>query len=309
MYAATSSNPGLARLAQRQSGVVRRSQLRDVEASEMYVRHQIDQQRWTPLPRGLVLLQNAPPTRRQRMWIGLLDGGRTAALGSHTSLELHGFSCFAREAELIHVVTERGRRTAPMSDVIVHESRRLVRMPISVVDHLRCVDPVVSVIDAAAWQVHPRFAVSMVAAAVQQRFATVAQLDDALRIVGRVRHKNWMRLALLDIAGGAESLSEIDIARLCRDHRLRPPRRQQMRRDSSGRRRFLDCEWDTEWGITVLEIDGAHHMNAEHWSDDLKRERQIVIDGRRVLRCTAHEARAEQGQLSADLRRAGVPSI
>ena len=59
----------------------------------------------------------------------------------------------------------------------------------------------VSVIDAAAWQPWPRFAVTMLAAAVQQRLVTVDQLDEGLRIVGRVRHKQWMRLALRDIAG------------------------------------------------------------------------------------------------------------
>ena len=130
-----------------------------------------------------------------------------------------------------------------------------------------------------------------------------------LRIVGRVRHKHWMRLALLDIAGGAESLSEIDVAKLCRAHGLRPPDRQRIRRDRHGRRRYLDCEWDTEVGVIVLEIDGAHHMDVAHWEADMKRERQIVIGRRWVLRASSYEARAEQPELAADLRAAGVPSI
>lgn len=243
------------------------------------------------------------------MWIALLDGGPSAALGSHTSLELHGFRGFATEADLIHVVALRGRHTMPLDGVVVHESRRLLKMPVGVVAHLRCIDPVISVIDAAAWQPYPRFAVTMLAAAVQQKFATVSELDDGLRIVGRVRHKNWMRLALRDIAGGAESLGEIDIAKLCREHHLMQPDRQRLRRDTDGRRRYLDCEWETEVGITVLEVDGAHHMNAEQWTADLRRERRIVIDGRRVLRCSAHEARAERDALAADLRAAGIPSV
>ena len=109
--------------------------------------------------------------------------------------------------------------------------------------------------------------------------------------------------------GGAESLSEIDVAKLCRVFGLRPPDRQKMRRDSQGRKRYLDCEWDTEVGVIVLEIDGAHHMDVAHWQADMKRERQIVIGRRWVLRASSYEARAEQSQLAADLRAMGVPSI
>ena len=171
--AATSGHPGLIRLAARQAGVITRTQLRQVGVTEMFFEHQLAKQRWTAVEQGIVLLQNAPPTRRQSMWIALLDGGPSAALGSHTSLELHGFRGFATEADLIHVVALRGRHTMPLDGVVVHESRRLLKMPVGVVAHLRCIDPVISVIDAAAWQPYPRFAVTMLAAAVQQKFATV----------------------------------------------------------------------------------------------------------------------------------------
>ena len=54
----------------------------------------------------------------------------------------------------------------------------------------------------------------MVAAAVQQRVTTAAHLDAAMRTVGRIRHKAYLRLAIADVAAGAESLDEIDLAHL-----------------------------------------------------------------------------------------------
>lgn len=266
-------------------------------------------ERWQEAGRGLVLMQNGQPTRHQLMWIALLDGGRSAALGGHTSLELHGFRPFASEARMIHVVVPRGRRTSHLDGVRVHESRRLERMPISLIRHMPCVDAAVSVLDAASWQPFPRFAVTMLAAAVQQRLVTATDLEAGMEIVGRIRHKEHLRHALRDIETGAESLGELDIARICRVHRLRPPIRQRMRRDPNGQIRFLDCEWETEGGIVVLEIDGRQHMDAANWQADMRRERRIVIDGRRVLRATTYEVRAEPDLVAADLRAAGVPSI
>jgi hypothetical protein len=84
--------------------------------------------------------------------------------------------------------------------------------------------------------------------------------------------------------------------------------RQPQRRDSAGRLRFTDCEWDLGDGrVLVLEVDGAFHMEVEHWEDDIARHRGLVDPRRIVVRCTAREVRDEQERLGADLRRLGVP--
>lgn len=116
-------------------------------------------------------------------------------------------------------------------------------------------------------------------------------------------------LALGDIAGGAESFAEIDVGRICRDAGLPPPDRQVVRRDATGRRRYLDCEWHLPDGrIVVLEIDGSFHMRTEHWVRDMRRERSIVADGRIVLRCSSVEVRLDPQAIVFDLMRVGVPS-
>lgn len=117
-----------------------------------------------------------------------------------------------------------------------------------------------------------------------------------------------MRLVLDDIAGGAEALGEMDVARLCHQHGLMEPQRQVRRRDRSRRVRYLDCECTLPDGrIVVLEVDGSHHLSVEHWEADLQRERGVVLDHRMVLRASTQEVRLDGASLAADLAAAGVP--
>ena len=243
------------------------------------------------------------------MWIAVLDAG-ACALGSHTSLELVGFRSFAEEAELIHLVVPRGDKVTRFDGVVVHESRRLRAEEILFASGLPRTPTARSVLDAAAWQPFPRFAVTMVAAAVQQRVASAIQLEHALAGVGRIRHKQVLREAIQDAAGGAEALGEMDLVQLCRRFGIAEPHRQSRRRDASGRWRFNDAEWDLADGEhVVLEVDGLHHLDAAHWQADMVRERAIVIDGRRVLRASNFEVRHDPEPLVRDLSALGVPLL
>ena len=253
MFPGTDDHDQLSRQAVRQCGVLHRDQFRNLGVSRATVASQIAGRRWTGYGQNVVLLKNSPPTRTQLMWLAVLDAGEDAALGSHTALELAGFKGFAREAADIHLIVQRGARATPLLGVRVHESRRLNVEELVDIDGLRRTETARSVIDAAAWQPFPRFACLMVAAAVQQRVTTPASLDEAMRTVGRIRHKAYLRLALADVREGAQSLGELDLARLCRRFGLVRPRRQALRRDRSGRIRYLDAEWDLPSGeICVL---------------------------------------------------------
>ena len=102
--------------------------------------------------------------------------------------------------------------------------------------------------------------------------------------------------------GGATSLAELDINRMCRRFGLPTPARHVRRRDASGRRRFTDCEWVLPDGtVLVLEVDGAFHMDVEHWEDDIARQRGLSRPGRIVVRCTARELRDTPETVVRDL--------
>jgi hypothetical protein len=287
--------------------VVHRRQLLKAGLGPHVVDANLCAERWLTMGEGVVLLQNVPPDRRQLMWVAVLDAGE-CALGSHTSLELAGFRSFASEAEMIHLVVPRGNKVTRFDGVQVHESRRLHPEQTIFTEGLPRTPTARAVLDAAAWQPHPRFAATMVAAAIQQRLVTTAELDAMLRTVGRIRHKQYLREAVADATDGAQALGELDLARMCRQFRLLRPERQVPRRDSSGIWRYLDAEWHLADGdVVVLEVDGRFHMEASSWQADMRRERSIVVGRKFVLRATNFEVRHEPAAVVRDLRALGVP--
>jgi hypothetical protein len=303
----------LPRLLYTQAGVATLKQLTGAGLSPHHVAAQVDARRWRRFGEHCVVTHNFEPSRLQWMWVALLDHPGPVALAGLTALEVGGFRFFGRETELIHIVVPRGTTPHDLPAVQVHESRRFRDEDIELTHGLPHTPFPRSALDAGAWQPHPRYACGVLAAVVQQRLCTAAELGTALGNVGRVRHKSHMRLAVHDIAGGAEALSELDIAGLCRRYSLRPPDRQTIRRDRHGRRRYLDCEWRLDDGsVLVLEVDGSHHLEVAHWEADVKRERGVVVSGRAsgrtVLRATANEARHDQAELAADLVAMGVPA-
>jgi hypothetical protein len=202
----------------------------------------------------------------------------------------------------------RGAHYVRLPGVRVHESRRFGVEDIALASGVPRVPNARGAIDAGAWQRWPRFACAMMAAVVQQGLCTPAELEAELEVCGAIRHRRHMRLALLDVTDGARSLGELDIGRMCRRYGFVPPVRQRLRKDPAGRTRYLDCEWDLPNGeIVVLEVDGQHHMDVEHWTADIKRERKIVIGRRWVLRATTVEVRLDAAELAADLAAMGVP--
>jgi very-short-patch-repair endonuclease len=105
-----------------------------------------------------------------------------------------------------------------------------------------------------------------------------------------------------DLAGGAQTLSEIDLVKLCRRAGLPVPDLQERRRDRDGRRRYLDAYW-RDWGLHV-EVDGAHHMDVRHWEADLRRQNEVWIPGDRILRFSGHQVRRRSNGAVDQIRRA-----
>ncbi|WP_407316852.1 hypothetical protein UQW22_10465 [Isoptericola halotolerans] len=189
--------------------------------------------------------------------------------------------------------------------LVVHESRRLCEEHVTTRAGLPVHTIARAAVDAAAWQRSWRTAAGLMAAVVQQRLASTDELFGMLDAVGKVRHRRTMRLALADIAGGADSLAEIDFVRLCRDAGLPEPSRQSVRTDARGRRRFLDVEWRLGGGRRfVVEVDGVGHLERDRWYDDLLRDAEIGADAATVrIRLPAMAARHEPGRVVAIVRR------
>lgn len=88
-------------------------------------------------------------------------------------------------------------------------------------------------------------------------------------------------LLVRDIADGAQSLGELDLAAMCRRRGLPAPARQAVRRTPAGRI-YLDAAWDDP--PVSVEVDGAQHREGLQVSWDNLRQNEVVIEGGLVLR-------------------------
>lgn len=295
-------------LASEQAGLVSRRQLNALGVDRSRVRNQVAARRWVERSPTVIGTTTGPLSREQMRWLGVLHAGPRAVLGDLTAAEVAGLRHWHRDQVCVLVPHDLDLDDPP-DGIRVARTRRPIAMfrdPASSIPRWR-IEP--AVLHFAAYQRSRRTAQGVVAAAVQQRLTTPARL---LLTVEQMRPLRWARMfrqTIGDIAGGSHSVAELDVLRMCRSQALRPPDRQTHRPDpATGRPRYTDCEWDLGDGhVLVLEVDGAFHMDVEHWEDDIARQRGITDPHRIVVRCTAREVRDEQDRLGADLRRLGVP--
>lgn len=297
----------LSALAREQEGVVGRAQLRALGWTAAQIRNEIRTRRWTPLTASVIGLQNAPLTYAQRLWLGVLHGGPGSVLSHATGCQRHGLRGW--DADRIEMLTPRRGALAPLPGFWFRQTRR----PFDDWIHPSRTPPTLCIEVAALLAAErdpylPR-AIGRLAAIVQQRLSTAERLLSVSTEIPKLRHGRVLRRALGDIGGGAQSFAELKVGWLCRSAGLRPPDRQRVRPDATGRRRYLDCEWDLPDGrVLVLEVDGSFHFEAAHWSADMRRERDLIVAGCAILRCSSVELRLTPDDVIRDLRRMGVPA-
>jgi hypothetical protein len=231
------------------------------------LRWRVESGRWQRPCRGVVVAHSGPLGEGQILRVALLAAGRQSALGGLTAAWLDGFTGFGDKTPVsvrpVHVIVPAGfkpRVMPPAVNTVIHYSRTLADLDVHPLRQPRRTRIARSVIDAATWTPTDRGAMAVLAAGVQQRLVRV---EDRRRVAQRT--ETLKRRALIfsilgDIAGGAEALSELDFTRrVIRACRLPEPSRQVARRDSRGRRRWIDVMWD-ECKL-VVEIDGAQHVD------------------------------------------------
>jgi len=294
--------PGLEGLARRQGGALSRAQLRLFGVDERAVAHQLRGERWQAVGPNVVVTTTGPLSVEARRWVALLSAPEPRALAAWTALEVRGLRRWERDD--IHLVVPRGARPAPLPFVQVHESRRFTRDDVVPCAGLDTTSVTRSALDAAAWAASGREAGGVLAAVVQQRLTTAERLLVEVQRTRTVKHRREALLVLGDVAGGSQSMAEIDLVRLCRRHGLPLPERQVVRRDASGRRRYLDVTWTLASGRSVLlEVDGGLHAAFEQWADDGLRAMEVTRPGETVLRLSAHALRFAEARVVKALRR------
>lgn len=271
------------------------------------VRHLTSSGRWRSIGRGLLLAGPGRLDRDQQLWVAVLAAGRGAVLAGPTAVCEAGVRGARRDP--IHLLVPAQRMVSRLLPGLPIDmpAVRVHRTSVLPDGHLQRGRPprttlARAVIDAAAWATGDDEAVTVLAAACQQRKVTPAELHEVVSTLPRTRRRSLIRSTLDDVAGGAEALSEIDFVRLCRRFGLPEPDLQHRRRDATGRLRYLDAYW-RRWRLHV-EVDGAHHLDVRHWAADMQRQNDIWISGDRILRFPAHHIRAHPTRVATQLRTA-----
>lgn len=268
-----------------------------------HIRAQLRARRWRRWGYAIAL-HNGPLTREQEWFVARAHAGRRTLLTGFTSAQAQGLTGWERTA--VDVLVPRGVRQAqgcpvPLTLHRVREWSR-VRQPTarSPVHYL----PDALLVAAASFNT-ARPACGLLAAAVQQQRVSAPNLARAIERFPRVRHRPLLVAAISDIAQGADALSEIDFVRLCRQFKLPAPVQQAVRRERSGRRRYLDASWRRRDGrLVVVEVDGALHLSPKRWWDDQLRQNELALADALVLRFPSVVVRTEQAVVAAQLRRA-----
>lgn len=271
--------------------------------SEKAVRHRLASGRWQLAHRGVYLTHNGPVTEQQRRWVAALAVGHgfVATMGGPTALAILGMR--GRRGQQIHVLVSSARQfRRPPPGVVVHRTRHLPPEDRHQAGSPPCTMPARSLIDAAQWARSDEDAIAVIAAGFQQRLVGAVDMEPVLARMTWIKRRSLIVAAAADAAGGAESIAEIDFARLCRRAGLPEPSRQVVRLDSAGRRRYRDVYFD-DWRVHV-EIDGAQHMEVTSWYADMRQQNEIVISGERLLRFPGWKVRHREPEVAGQTRAA-----
>lgn len=242
--------------------------------------------RWQLVAPEVVSMDNGRLDRSQQMWRAVLHAPGPAWVGHLTSLEEHGLTGWKRDP--VHLLVARSR-LAPLSGVVIHQSDRVPAEAPDLAAGLPLVPAARAALDAASSLPHPRLAGGLIIATVQQRVATVAELEVEVAAAGRVRNKVAIVAALRSAGAGAESMSEADVEPLVRRAGLPAPRRQVV---IAGRRRDLAIDLP-DGTVLVLEIDGPHHDDPRQRWIDAQRDAELLALGYVVLRLPAYVVRTD----------------
>jgi hypothetical protein len=211
-----------------QVGVLTRAQA-VAELGPGKVRHLVATGRWRNVCRGILLTHSGEPTPAQHLWIAVLAAGPGALLAGLSAARAAGLHGNWRR-DVIDVLVPADRAAADllrrlplgMPAVRVHRTAHLPDEDVQLGRPMRTTTAR-SLVDAAQWARSTDEARAIVAAGCQQRLVTPMEISAVVERMPRARRRSVVLETVRYAEGGAESLSEIDFARLCRRRRLPLP--------------------------------------------------------------------------------------
>lgn len=258
-------------VSEQHDGVATRRALRAAGLSDADLRGEVEAGRWHRLGRRTLGITVSEPVGRARLWWAVWESGTGAVLDGVSALLVAGLTHWTPENDEVTVSVPSRNRNHALPGVRRHVPRHLGP---TIAAGLPRTTPAVAAIRAAQWSRTDRQAATILAMTVQQRLVRRQDLLDRWAEVHRSRRGPFLRLVIRDICAGAESLGELDFARMCREYGLPEPSRQSTRRGARGRI-YLDVYWD-HLGLHI-EIDGFQHQLGLAAVDDALRQNEMAL--------------------------------
>ena len=252
-----------------------------------------------PLP-GVVILGNAPPTRRQLVEAALLYVGSEAVVTGVAACRYHGLRT-ASDEPTVHVLVPHRRKVKSSDHVIVE---RTIRFPARVVrDGVPLAPLPRAVLDACRrFRAHDPCR-ALIAEAVQGGRVAPAALEHELTL-GSQRGTAVPREVLRDVLAGARSVAEIDGMRVWQSTGLPPLSWNVDLYDEDGQFIARPDGWCGEVGL-AWEIDSyEYHFGREGYARTLKRNARYAAAGILVVQTLPNRLRTEPDAVAAELRAA-----
>ena len=289
----------LAAIAAEQDDVASRPQLAGVGFDRNVVNRMVRAHRWQLV--GLaVVFHGGEVSVRQRQWAAVLSAPKLAAIDGRAATRAYGLKGF--EPNVLDLTVSVETNPVAMAGVRWHRSERFDEFEVEVSASPPRIKRARAFVDAAAWTQSPRIACALLVASVQQQLVTPEMLRREILASGPIRHRGHLLSVVTDIAGGADSLAEIDFITIARRVGLPRPLQQSIRCDAQGRRRYIDADF----GAFAVEVDGGLHLLTLNYWADAQRQNDLVIGGDRILRFPSIAFRVDMPAVEAQLRRAGI---
>jgi hypothetical protein len=286
-------------LAQRQNGVVSRSQALRAGLSTDMIKFRLRSGRWRLMHRGVYATFTGTPGRTAWLWAAVLSAGPGAALSYETAAELHRLT--DKPVKTVHVTVPHDRRVAAVEGVSLHRSARVVEAvqggtypPRTKIEEtvLDLTQTAKSFDDACGW----------VTRAIARELTDETKLRQAMSSRRSLRWRADLKELIVAAAGGDHSVLEFRYHRdVERAHGLPEPDRQVSFTTPGGRRGRRDRAY-REYGV-VIELDGRlAHLPEDRWRDKT-RDNAAAATGQQSLRYGWTQVRWDPCATAAEVAR------
>jgi hypothetical protein len=272
-------DPTVARLLDRQDGIIARQQALAAGLEPHDIRRRLRRRAWVQVHRGVYVAHTGPLNWRERAWAAVLWAW-PAALWAESALDAID-PRHREEHDVVHLAVDRRRSgLRPPAGVVVHHAEHLdervqwnASPPRARVEH--------AVLDVASCAVSDVDAIAVLARWIQLRRTTPSRLLEATSRRARMRRREWLVAVLTDLEEGTCSVLEHGfLARVERPHQLPRAVRQRVARSSQGL-----VYRDADYGPLLVELDGRlFHDTARARDRDLERDLDAAVDRRGSIR-------------------------